>query len=166
MEKEAAPIQEMIQLFNQLENENAPPLPQLSDEEISHLYNTAYQLYKNGKYSDAKQFFHFLNLINPFDRRFWLGSAACFHMLKEYKPAIEHYSIAAIQDPLDPYAHWHAAECFLATGQIDKGLIALQSAIEAATQKSEHQSFLEQLLVVQRAWTQTPEIPFQEALNG
>lgn len=169
--EDAPSIHQIIDLLRQTENAEASSIPQLSEEDTTHLYNIAFQLYRNGKYEDAKHFFHFLTLSCPFDRRFWLGFGACQQMLKDYQAAIECYSVAAIQDPQDPYTHWHAAECFLASGQKEKGLAALHSALTVARQQPEYAALTEQLTLINSAWTKEgvttlSKEEFQEALHG
>jgi type III secretion system low calcium response chaperone LcrH/SycD len=99
-----------------------------STESLEALYGIAYELYRNGKYQEAQDVFRFLTLANSFERKYWIGLAACHQMQKHYTDAIECYSIAAIQDPSDPYAHLHAAECFFHLGNHAKALEALESA--------------------------------------
>jgi len=124
----------------------------LTDDNISTLYGIAYQLYSHGKYEDARQFFRFLTIARPFDRRFWMGLAASYQMQKNYPAAIECYSVAAIQEPTDPYVHWHAATCFFASEQTDKGLQALDSALGSATKES-HSGLISQIELLQQAWS-------------
>lgn len=130
-------------------------LPQLSPEVLSTLYGMAYQFYRNGKYDEAKQFFRFLTHANTHDRRFWMGLAASLHMLKEHAAAIECYSVAAIQNPDDPYTHWHAAECFFALGNQPEAIIALESALAVARNDEKHYPLVVQLELIKKTWSKT-----------
>lgn len=125
--------------------------PDLSNDAISTLYSLAYYLYENGKYTDSKQVFRFLSVMDPFDKRYWMGLGACYQMLKDYKGALECYSVAAIQEPNDPYVHLYAADCFFATGDHQKGIKTLESAI-AVTDESKCQSLLSQLKCMHHSW--------------
>jgi len=115
------------------------------------LYTLAYHLYESGKYEDSKQIFRFLTICEPLDRRFWLGLAACYQLLKDYSGAIECYSVAAVQEPNDPSVHLHAADCFFAQGQTKTGVRTLESAITAA-KRSGVTSLLMQLENMRQAW--------------
>lgn len=127
--------------------------PDLSDDSIAVLYSLAYHLYENGKYFDSKQVFRFLSLSDPFDRRYWMGLGASYQMLKDFKEALECYSVAAVQEPNDPYVHLHAADCLFATGDTQKGVKTLESAIIAA-EKSDSIPLLTQLKCMHQSWVQ------------
>lgn len=143
--------QETIQhLLNFVQEGNNVPL---SEESLSTLYTLAYELYNNGKYEDAKQFFRFLTIGNAFDRRFWIGLAASYQMLKDYQAAIECYSVAAIQEPNDPYIHWYAATCFFNSSQVVKGLQALNSARTVATENNSCSELIPQIDLMQQVWS-------------
>jgi type III secretion system low calcium response chaperone LcrH/SycD len=134
---------------------------ELSGDAVKVLYAMAYQLYRNGKYSDAKQFFRYLTLTQPEQRHFWMGLAACQQMLKEYNQAIESYSVAAIQEPNDPYVHWYAADCFWANGQLEEGHNTLKSAISTAKKDSKHHVFALKLELIQHAWMNGHSTPLE-----
>lgn len=124
----------------------------LSSEATDSLYAIAYELYRNGKYDAARHFFHYLALKDPMDRRCLIALAACHQMLKEYKLAIEYYSIAAIQKPEDPYAHWYAAECFHSLGVVKEAFEALESARIVAEKSPEYASLIPQIKMMSDAW--------------
>lgn len=128
-----------------------PSLFRLSAEQLSLLYTLAYHLYENGKCVDSKRIFRFLTICEPFDRRYWMGLAASYLLLKDYSGALECYSVAAVQEPNDPYVHLYAADCFFAQGQIETGIRTLESAITAA-KKSNSNSLLVQLENMHQAW--------------
>lgn len=127
------------------------PLPTLSEESLDSLYATAYELYRNGRHEDAKRFFRFLTIADTFDRRFWMGLAACYHMLKDYSAAIECYSVAAVQNPDDPFVHRYAADCFFLKGDVVQALKTLDSAITAA--KKTHQDLVPKLEFLADTWS-------------
>ncbi|MBA3816248.1 MAG: SycD/LcrH family type III secretion system chaperone [Parachlamydiaceae bacterium] len=143
---------EMLQaLVDKATAADGPNFFGLSAEEGSLLYTLAYHLYESGKYEDSKQIFRFLTICEPFDRRFWLGLAASYQLLKDYAEAIECYSVAAVQEPNDPYVHLHAADCFFAQSQMKTGVRTLESAITAA-RNSNATSLLMQLENMRKAW--------------
>lgn len=129
-----------------------PPQP-LSEESLSALYAMAYELYRNGKYEDAKGFFRFLTIANTFECRFWIGLGACYQMLKDYAGAIECYSVAAVQNPDDPYVHFYAAECFFHGGDSAKAIKTLESALIVAKKTSEHCDLIPKLQLLYDTWS-------------
>lgn len=124
----------------------------ISPDSFESLYATGYELYKNGKYEDAKSFFRFLTLANSFERKNWMGLAGCNQMLKQYQEAIECYSAAAIQDPSDPYAHWHAADCYFHSGNLIKAKVALESALITAKADDRYNDIIQKLELIKNTW--------------
>lgn len=128
--------------------------PQFSNEAIDGLYGTAYKFYEIGKYQDAAHFFRVMTMIDTTGRRNWMGLGASLQMLKEYEEAIESYSVAAMMDPEDPYAHLHAAECLFIMGQKERALIALSSAeLTAGNNKNKNKRLISQLALIRNAWS-------------
>lgn len=127
----------------------------LSEEEQPGYYETALQLYRNGKYQEAKDLFTILTVSDIEERSYWMGLAASLQMLKEYEGAIECYSLAILHSPLEPMAHWHLAECYFATGNQSAALVGLKSAIEAARNHKTLQPLVDQLMIVQGIWERT-----------
>lgn len=125
----------------------------LSRSDLEVMYAIAYKQYQHGNYERAAASFELLASFSSDERRFWMGLASSLQMLKEYSKAIDCYSVAAVQNPSDPYAHWHAASCYLATGNKKKGLEVLESAIATAEQHPKYATLLEQCQLVKKAWT-------------
>lgn len=128
-------------------------LPHFSEESLSVLYSMAYELYRNGKYQDAKGFFRFLTLANSFERKHWMGLAACYQMLKCYSEAIECYSVAALQNASDPYVHWHVADCFFHSGKFIEAVHALDSAIVVAKENNIYSTLAPKLALIADTWS-------------
>jgi len=82
------------------------------------IYAVAHQLYEQEKYQDAHALFSFLCLYNHLTEKFWYGLGACRHMMKNYKGAIDAYSMAAMLDMENPDYPLFAAECHLALGNL------------------------------------------------
>lgn len=150
MEK-AETLQTLMDKVTAVEKMDGSRSLSLSAEECALLYTLAYHLYENGKYIDSQRIFRFLTICEPFDRRYWMGLAASYLLLKNYAGALECYSVAAVQGPHDPYVHLYAADCFFAQGQIGMGVRTLESAIAAAKISNEN-SLLMQLENIRDAW--------------
>lgn len=147
---------EISDFFEKTSQGNVHALPQFSSDSLSTLYAMAYELYRNGKYEDAKGFFRFLTLVDSFERKYWMGLAACYQMLKGYAEAIECYSAAAIQDPSDPYVHWHAADCFFHSGNLTDANQALDSALTTAKANESYAALIPKLSLISDAWSNLP----------
>ena len=128
-------------------------LPTFSSESLAAMYAMGYELYRNGKYEDALAFFKLLTLSNSFERKYLMGLAACYQMLKDYEKALECYSAAAIQNSTDPYVHWHAADCFFHSGNLIKAQEALESALVTAKQDNTHHALIPKLELIADAWS-------------
>jgi len=111
----------------------------LSDQMVEGIYAQAYRLYNTGKYKDASQLFRLLIMLNASDPKYALGLAACFHMMKEYKSAIEMYTVCGITDPNNPIPFYHASDCFTQMGDKMSAMIALEMAIKRSGEKPEFQ---------------------------
>lgn len=129
-----------------------------SKESLSHLYASGYDLYRNGKYLDARDFFRFITYANPQDRRSWMGLGACYQMVKLYKQAIECYSVAAIQNPEDPYVHFHAAECYHLLGENEVSIETLDSAMTAAKSSDAPKSLIERIENLKELWLKKGDV--------
>lgn len=127
------------------------------DPFLSHLYATGYQLYRNGKVSDARDFFRFVTYLNPHDRKSWIGLGACYQMMKLYKEAIECYSVAAMQDLQDPYVHFHAAECYHFLGKSQLSIETLDSAIAVAKCSEAYSPLVQKIEHLKETWLKTSQ---------
>lgn len=109
----------------------------LTDAMVEGVYGQAYRLYNTGKYKEAIQIFRLLLMINSTEPKYAMGLAACFHMSKDYKSAINTYSIVGIIDPENPISFYHASDCFMQIGDPASALISLEMAIKRAGEKPE-----------------------------
>ncbi|HEV8051387.1 MAG TPA: SycD/LcrH family type III secretion system chaperone [Parachlamydiaceae bacterium] len=153
---ESEKLGQITDFLNGMTSENGNALSQLSPDSLSALYSMGYQLYRNGKYEDAKCFFRFLTLNNSFERKYWMGLGACYQMLKLYNEAIECYSAAAIQDPTDPYVHLHAADCYFHMHNLAKAKEALESAMITAKDDKAYEGLIPKLQLISDTWSNLP----------
>lgn len=112
----------------------------MSNEMVEGLYGQAYRLYNTGKYQDAMQMFRLLVMINPSDPRYTLGLAASMHLLKEFKSAIELYTVCSILDAESPIPLYHISDCYLQTQDKLSAMIALEMAVKRSGDKPEFQT--------------------------
>lgn len=144
---------QLKELIDQILKQSSDSFPQLSEDTLATIYAFGCNFYDNGKYREASDFFRFLTYADAFNRKYWMALAATYQMQKKYKEAIEYYSVAAVQNPEDPYAHFYAADCFLALGQVDQAKIALDSAEKTAKLTDNHANLLSHVALIQAAWS-------------
>jgi type III secretion system low calcium response chaperone LcrH/SycD len=112
----------------------------MSDQMIEGIYGQAYRLYNTGKYEDASQLFRLLVMMNSTESKYAMGLAACFHMMKDYKSAINTYTLCGIIDPKSPVPHYHASDCYIQLKDPMSAIVALEMAIKRAEGKPEFKS--------------------------
>ena len=76
-------------------------------------------------------------MINSTDPKYAMGLAACFHMMKDYKAALDAYTIVSVIDAQSPVSFYHSSDCFMQIGDPASALIALEMAIKRAGDKPE-----------------------------
>lgn len=111
----------------------------LSDRQVEGLYAQGYNFYQTGRYKDALQIFRLLIMLNANESKYVLGLAACLHLMKEYKNAIDSYTLCSILDPESPIPYYHMSDCFLAAKDKYSAIVALDMAIKRAGGKAEFQ---------------------------
>lgn len=102
----------------------------ISDADMEGIYSVGFNLYNSGKFEEAEKVFQFLCLFDHWNRKYWMGLGSTRQMLKQYPPALECYSYAALLKIEDPMAPLHAASCYLAMGDSVKAKSALKCAIK------------------------------------
>ncbi len=110
----------------------------LNETVVEGIYAQAYRLYNTGKYIEASHLFRMLIAINPTEAKYTLGLAACFHMLKEYRNAVQAYTICGLIDPENPVPHYHASDCYIQLKDILSAIVALEITIKRSGEKKEY----------------------------
>ncbi len=121
-------LQSLIDRFSKEGNE----IPSFSQETIEAFYSLGYGYYQNGKYEQAIHFFRFLTLIDTENPKHWMGLGAALQMIKQYHHAIQCFGYAAVLNPKNPYAPFHAAECYLSLGEENNAAEVFDAAVEVA----------------------------------
>lgn len=122
------------QVLNKLFNEGmtAKDAANIKPGVLENIYAQAYRLYNTGKYIEAVHIFRILIMLNPLEAKYLLGLSACFHMLKEYKNAIQTYTMCSLLDPKSPLPHYHSSDCFIQMKDYLSAMVCLQMAIDVA----------------------------------
>jgi len=85
---------------------------------MESVYADAVAQYEAGAYDKATDLFCHLSEEFPLRVEVWKGLAACYQMRTCYREALLAWGMAAVLDRNDPVAHFHAAECLLAKGEV------------------------------------------------
>lgn len=115
----------------------------LDDQMLEGIYGQAYRLYNTGKYQEASQLFRLLIMINSMEPKYSMGLAACFHMLKEYKNAVDAYTLCSIIDPNNPTPQYHASDCYIQMKDDLSAIIALELAIKRAGDQQQFKTLVD-----------------------
>jgi type III secretion system low calcium response chaperone LcrH/SycD len=107
----------------------------LKKEDLDAIYVIAYNLYSEKEYVKALQFFQAMAFYNHFDKRGWIGSAACYQILGSYDNALLCYSYASLIDAKDPLPLLHSVECYIALKRNADALGAVEAML-LVTQKN------------------------------
>lgn len=136
--------------------ENAPLQDSLglTTEKVEAIYGQAYICYNTGRYADAAEIFRMLIMLNSTEPKFLMGLAACFHMMKEYAPAIQAYTLCSVVDPNNPIPYFHESDCYLHLGDKHSAVVALEMAVKRSAGKAEFSTLKERAAITLKALKQ------------
>lgn len=118
------------------------------DTTIEAIYSHGYRLYGAEHYEEAVTIFRTLMLLNPTEKKYLFGMAACFHRLKEYERAVKAYLINAIFDADNPIIYFHAADCYAHLGAVELAQSSLEDVIRIAQDKPQYQVLRERAMLM------------------
>ena len=121
---------------------NGIPIPKFSKNTIEALYSFGYGFYQNAKYDKSIHFFRFLTLIDSESPKHWMGLGASLQMNKEYHKAIQCFGYAAVLNPDNPFAPFHAAECLLSLGEDNNAKEVFNAAEQVANKNPKNYKML------------------------
>ncbi len=104
------------------------------------MYAQAYRYYNTGKYDEACHLFRLLVMLDSTEPKYMMGLAACFHMMKNFRAAVETYTLCSVIDPQNPVPHYHASDCFIQMNDKASALVALQMTLKRTKGKPEYQT--------------------------
>jgi type III secretion system low calcium response chaperone LcrH/SycD len=119
-----------------------------SNERMETIYGQAYRLYNTGKFAEAMQLFRVLLIAEPTDPKYYLGMAACFHMMKDYTNAARLYMICSVVDATSPIPCFHAADCYIQLRERASAIMSLEMGIKRAGDRPEYQVLKERSLLM------------------
>lgn len=115
----------------------------LTDAMVEGIYGQAYRLYNTGKFDEAIKIFRMLVMMNSTEPKYSMGLAACFHMKKNYKAAVDAYAIVQVIDPNNPVPFYHLSDCFIQMGDLSSACYSLEMAVKRAADKPEFKALKE-----------------------
>lgn len=137
------------EIFNTILETGKVPTEALgfNKERIDASYGQAYRLYNTGKYGDASYIFRLLIFLDPTEAKYYLGLAACFHMLKEYSAAAQVYIACSALEAENPIPFFHASDCYIQMRDRASALLMLEMAVKRSGEKPEYQVLKERAVL-------------------
>ncbi|TBR38734.1 MULTISPECIES: SycD/LcrH family type III secretion system chaperone [Dyella] len=105
----------------------------ISDEAMEGVYAYAYRFYRDGQLDEAERFFRFLCLYDFYNSEYALGLAAVYHLKKNYRKAIDLYSLAFSLGPDDYRALFHIGQCHVALKKIHAASEAFEMVVRQSS---------------------------------
>lgn len=109
----------------------------ITDGEMEAVYSLGFNFYNTGRYDEAEKIFKFLVLFDHLNPKYWTAMGALQQVRKDYDTAVTSYSFASFLDLKDPKPQFHAAECFLAKGDVENAKSALEALKKFAPANTE-----------------------------
>lgn len=112
----------------------------ITHEELEAVYNVGRTYYTTGNIGEAEKVFEFLCLMQHTDPKYQIALGAVRQLKKEFPAAIRNYACAMMLDMHQPKPHFHAAECYLALGDLDNaesGALSLLDCCPAGAGKND-----------------------------
>lgn len=106
-----------------------------SEKQFEDTYEKARNLYNSGKFKEALPYFLILKTGDSSNAKYAFAIAACYHMMKEYKKAIEQYVISSVLDPHTPLPFYYSSDCFIRMNDPFGALITLDVGLKRASPK-------------------------------
>lgn len=125
----------------------------VSDEMMESMYAHAYNLYNQGMYEESSYMFRMLILLDISELKYFMGMAACLHMMEDYENAIRVYSMLGLMSDHDPLPFYHASDCYMKLEQPLAARLMLQQALRECEGRSEHKMLAERIQMMVESLT-------------
>ena len=99
----------------------------VTNDELEAVYSLGFGYYRTGRFDDAQKLFEFLVLFDHLNAKYWFALGAVQQAQKNHQKAIASYGYSSFLDLENPKPQFHAAECYLALGDKENALSALES---------------------------------------
>lgn len=118
------------------------------DATIEAIYSHGYRLYNAEKFNEAFTVFRMLMLLNPVEKKYLFGLAACLHRMKEYEDAVKAYLLNAIYDSKNPVIYFHVADCYARLGVLPLAQNALEDVVRLSADQPSFKVLKERALLM------------------
>jgi len=120
----------------------------LTGKELEGIYAVGYNLYKSGKYGDARLIFAYLCMFDPTVYKFVFGIASCYQAEADYQSAGMYYAMASGLDQAQPAPFLHLGECLMALKDKAGARTSLERAISMSGDKAEFKAIKNKASVI------------------
>ncbi len=136
----------------------------ITPSELEAVYSVGYNYYRTGRIEEADKLFKFLCMFDHLNQKYWVGMGAVKQVQKDYRTAIACYGYAMFLDTENPKPMFHAAECYLATGDKESAREALASLLKNCPTTTENgRAYRAKALALQNIIDKLPDTPAKEA---
>lgn len=102
----------------------------LTDNSMEAVYAVAYNEFQANRFEEAHRLFVFLCMFDHLNQKYWMALGACRFGAKNYGAAAAAYGMAGMIEDADPVPPLRAADCYLAEGDVDTAVEALEFGIK------------------------------------
>ena len=102
----------------------------LTDSSMEAVYAVAYNEFQASRFEEAHRLFVFLCMFDHLNQKYWMALGACRFAAQNYGAAAAAYGVAGMIDDADPEPPLRAADCYLADGDIETAVEALDHGIK------------------------------------
>lgn len=102
----------------------------LTDSSMEAVYAVAYNEFQANRFDEAHRLFVFLTMFDHLNYKYWMALGACRFGAKDYGAAGAAYGMAGMIEDDDPVPPLRAADCYLADGDVDTAIEALNHGIK------------------------------------
>lgn len=120
----------------------------IPETQLEHVYSIAYHKYQRGEYDQAADLFRYLMIYDLHCYKYILGFAASLHRKKDYFAASRMYQYATLHAPTDPVPWFHAADCWIHTGEVELADTSLEMVERFATIKPKYKELGERAKLI------------------
>ncbi len=110
-----------------------------ADDILLDMYEVAFGLFEQKRYSECIDAFIFLTTINPNVASFWLGLGSALQMDARLDEALAAYEIAITKDPVRMDGYLYAARCCMQLKDFEEGIRICDVALELAKEHPENE---------------------------
>ncbi len=119
----------------------------LGEKHMEAVYLVCHHLYAQRKYEEAYPLFQMMAFLDCYDKRAWLGVAACAEAMKLFSKAAGCYQIVAILDESDPISLLRSFNCYLECKKEKEAMMMLETALHRAEEQKERYSHLNDQII-------------------